>query len=127
MEPLVFETAVDLATETPTQTFNGHEHGVGASFMLVHMEPGRGPSLHRHAYPEVFIVADGEATFTVDGAEYVARGGPDRRRAGGRRAPVREHGLGDARADEHPARGRDEDGVAGGLLTRRGVGSVSAV
>ncbi len=25
MEPLVFETAVDLATETPTQTFNGHE------------------------------------------------------------------------------------------------------
>ena len=36
---------------------------------------GGGPSLHRHAYPEVFIVADGEATFTVDGAEHVARGG----------------------------------------------------
>ena len=75
MEPLVFETAVDLATETTTQTFNGHEHGVGASFMLVHMAPGRGPSLHRHAYPEVFILQDGEATFTVDGSEYVARGG----------------------------------------------------
>jgi quercetin dioxygenase-like cupin family protein len=75
VEPLVFETAVDLATETTTQTFNGHEHGVDASFMLVHMEPGRGPSLHRHAYPEVFILQDGEATFTVDGSEYVARGG----------------------------------------------------
>jgi quercetin dioxygenase-like cupin family protein len=75
VEPLVFETEVDLATETSTQTFNGHEHGVDASFMLVHMEPGRGPSLHRHTYPEVFIVADGEATFTVDGAEHVARGG----------------------------------------------------
>ena len=74
-EPLVFDTAVDLATETATQTFDGHEHGVDASFMLVHMEPGRGPSLHRHAYPEVFIVASGEASFTVDGAEHVARGG----------------------------------------------------
>jgi quercetin dioxygenase-like cupin family protein len=74
-EPLVFDTAVDLATETATQTFDGHKHGVDASFMLVHMEPGRGPSLHRHPYPEVFIVADGEATFTVDGVEHVARGG----------------------------------------------------
>lgn len=75
MEPLVFETAVDLATETSTQAFEGHEHGVDASFMLVHMEPGRGPSLHRHAYPEVFIVREGEATFTVDGEDLVARGG----------------------------------------------------
>ena len=84
-EPLVFDTAVDLATETATQTFDGHKHGVEASFMLVHMEPGRGPSLHRHAYPEVFIVASGEATFTVDGAEHVvARGG---RRWSCRRAP----------------------------------------
>ena len=117
-EPLVFDTAVDLATETATQTFDGHKHGVDASFMLVHMEPGRGPSLHRHAYPEVFIVASGEATFTVDGAEHVARGGADGGRAGGRRAPVREHGRRDARADEHPAGRRDEDGVAlalGGL------------
>jgi quercetin dioxygenase-like cupin family protein len=75
VEPLVFDTAVDLATETSSQQFLGGEHGVDASFFLVHMEPGRGPQLHRHAYPEVFVLQDGEATFTVDGAEYVARGG----------------------------------------------------
>lgn len=75
MEPLVFETAVDFATETSSQQFLGGQYGVDASFFLVHMEPGRGPSLHRHAYPEVFILRDGEATLTVDGAEYVARGG----------------------------------------------------
>ena len=96
MEPLVFETAVDLATETPTQTFNGHEHGVGASFMLVHMEPGRGPSLHRHAYPEVFIVADGEATFTVDGVG--VRRARRRRWSSCRRAP--------RTGSRTPARGR---------------------
>jgi quercetin dioxygenase-like cupin family protein len=72
---LVFETAVDLATETTSQQFEGGEHGVDASFFLVHMEPGRGPRLHRHAYPEVFIVASGEATFMVDGTEHVAREG----------------------------------------------------
>lgn len=75
MEPLVFETAVDFATETSSEQFLGGQYGVDASFFLLHMEPGRGPSLHRHAYPEVFILRDGEATLTVDGAEYVARGG----------------------------------------------------
>ena len=75
MQPLVFETAVDFATETSSQQFEGGAHGVDASFFLIHMEPGRGPSAHRHAYPEVFILASGEATFTVDDAEYVARGG----------------------------------------------------
>jgi mannose-6-phosphate isomerase-like protein (cupin superfamily) len=75
VEPLVFETAVDFATETSSEQFLGGRHGVDASFFLLHMEPGRGPSLHRHAYPEVFILRDGEATLTVDGAEYVARGG----------------------------------------------------
>ena len=62
MQPLVFETAVDFATETSSQQFLGGQYGVDASFFLVHMEPGRGPSLHRHAYPEVFILRDGEAT-----------------------------------------------------------------
>src|SRR3954454_17129056 len=75
VEPLVFETAVDLATETSSQQFEGGSHGVDASFFLVHMAPGRGPSVHRHAYPEVFVVREGEATFTVDGGEYVAGGG----------------------------------------------------
>ena len=91
-EPLVFDTAVDLATETATQTFDGAQHGVDASFMLVHMEPGRGPSLHRHAYPEVFIVASRRGD--VHGRRRRVRRArrADGGRAGGRRAPVREHG-----------------------------------
>ena len=79
------------------------------------MEPGRGPSLHRHAYPEVFIVADGEATFTVDGAEHVARGGQTVVVPAGAAHRFQNTGSRDARADEHPASGRDEDGVARGL------------
>jgi mannose-6-phosphate isomerase-like protein (cupin superfamily) len=74
-KPILFDTATDLGTETTSQQFQGAEYGFDASFFLVHFEPGQGPRLHRHAYPEVFILADGEATFTVDGAEYVARGG----------------------------------------------------
>ena len=72
---LVLETEVDLATETSSQQFEGAEHGVDVSFFLTHMEPGRGPALHRHAYPEVFVIASGEATFTVGEDSFVARGG----------------------------------------------------
>jgi quercetin dioxygenase-like cupin family protein len=66
--------AEPLRFDSPSQ-WQGGEHGVDASYFLVRFEPGQGPRLHRHAYPEVFILGSGEATFTVDGAEYVARGG----------------------------------------------------
>jgi mannose-6-phosphate isomerase-like protein (cupin superfamily) len=66
--------AEPVALDSPSQ-FQGEAYGVDASFFLVRFEPGQGPRLHRHAYPEVFILADGEATFTVDGSEYVARRG----------------------------------------------------
>jgi quercetin dioxygenase-like cupin family protein len=50
--------------------FVGAEHGdVGVCLILVDAPPGRGPSLHRHPYAELFIVQEGEATFTADGAE----------------------------------------------------------
>lgn len=39
-------------------------------------EPGGGPALRRHAYPEVFVVLEGKATFTVGGDEVTARAGP---------------------------------------------------
>jgi quercetin dioxygenase-like cupin family protein len=57
------------------QTFNGHEHGVDVSFFVNHAEPGKVVSQHRHPYPEVFVVQDGEATFTVQGEEIAAHGG----------------------------------------------------
>ena len=37
--------------------------------------PGRGPSLHRHAYAEVFIVLDGQATFRGPDGEVEVAGG----------------------------------------------------
>lgn len=44
--------------------FVGEEHGdVPFSVILVHTKPGGGPAVHRHPYPEVFIVEAGEATF----------------------------------------------------------------
>jgi mannose-6-phosphate isomerase-like protein (cupin superfamily) len=46
--------------------FEGHEHGgTGISMIFVDAAPGRGPSLHRHEYAEVFIVQEGTATFRV--------------------------------------------------------------
>src|SRR6185369_2774492 len=46
--------------------FVGEEHGeVPFSVILVHTRPGGGPAVHRHPYPEVFIVEAGEAVFQL--------------------------------------------------------------
>lgn len=42
--------------------------GVPACVIFVAAEPGRGPSLHKHPYAELFFVLEGEATFS-DGAD----------------------------------------------------------
>ena len=39
------------------------------------MAPGRGPELHRHPYEEVFVILEGEATFTLGDETRVARAG----------------------------------------------------
>ena len=49
--------------------------GIPASVIFVDAEPGQGPSLHKHAYAELFFVIDGEATFTDGTEEHVVRGG----------------------------------------------------
>jgi mannose-6-phosphate isomerase-like protein (cupin superfamily) len=44
----------------------GADHGdVAFSVILVHSQPGVGPKVHRHPYPEMFIVHAGEATFRI--------------------------------------------------------------
>jgi quercetin dioxygenase-like cupin family protein len=58
-----------------SHSFVGADHGVPVSIILVHSAPGAGPELHRHPYPEVFVIEAGRATFTVDGAEIPAEGG----------------------------------------------------
>ena len=39
------------------------------------MAPGSGPELHRHPYEEVFLILEGEATFTLGDETRVARAG----------------------------------------------------
>jgi mannose-6-phosphate isomerase-like protein (cupin superfamily) len=54
----------------------GEEHGgVGVSLILIDAAPGRGPSLHRHAYEEIFIVQAGRATFVAGDEERVVEAG----------------------------------------------------
>jgi mannose-6-phosphate isomerase-like protein (cupin superfamily) len=52
-----------------TLTFEGEPHGSGVSFFLVNNLPGLGPDLHRHPYPETWIVQEGRARFTADGED----------------------------------------------------------
>lgn len=52
-----------------TLKFEGEPYGSGVSFFLVNNEPGKGPDLHKHPYPETWIVRSGKARITADGQE----------------------------------------------------------
>jgi mannose-6-phosphate isomerase-like protein (cupin superfamily) len=53
----------------------GAEHRLPIAVIFNDSEPGRGPSLHRHPYDEIFVLQEGEATFTIDGEQVRARAG----------------------------------------------------
>jgi mannose-6-phosphate isomerase-like protein (cupin superfamily) len=73
MSPVIdFE---ELRTSPTTLLMEGHSYGAGVSFFLIEYPPGRGNSLHRHPYAEVFIVQEGEALFTVGDSEVPGRAG----------------------------------------------------
>jgi mannose-6-phosphate isomerase-like protein (cupin superfamily) len=55
-----------------TLTFEGEPYGSEVSFFLVHNEQGEGPDLHKHPYPETWIVRSGRARFTADGKDIEA-------------------------------------------------------
>ena len=66
----------ELAPTRHSHEFVGAEHGaVPFSVILVHSQPGVGPKLHRHPYPEVFIVESGEATFQLGDETVIVAGG----------------------------------------------------
>jgi mannose-6-phosphate isomerase-like protein (cupin superfamily) len=58
----------DLETRGPTSyVFEGYKYGANSvSLHLTDLAPGQGPRLHRHPYEEVFVLREGQATFTVD-------------------------------------------------------------
>jgi mannose-6-phosphate isomerase-like protein (cupin superfamily) len=46
--------------------FQGYHYGdTNVSFIIVEAQPGDGPKLHSHPYAEVFIIQEGQVTFTV--------------------------------------------------------------
>jgi mannose-6-phosphate isomerase-like protein (cupin superfamily) len=45
--------------------FQGRLLGASVSVLVVDAPPGGGPRLHRHPYEEVFVVQEGNATFTA--------------------------------------------------------------
>jgi mannose-6-phosphate isomerase-like protein (cupin superfamily) len=53
----------------------GDEIGANVSVIAVDLAPGEGPALHRHTYSEVFVVLEGQATFTLGGEGRVVCGG----------------------------------------------------
>ena len=66
----------ELEPTEHSHEFVGAEHeDVPFSVILVHSRPGVGPKVHRHPYPEVFIVESGQATFQIGDASLVVEGG----------------------------------------------------
>ena len=55
-----------LPHESHSHELVGADHeDVPFSVILVHVQPGHGPRVHRHPYTEVFIVDSGTATFRI--------------------------------------------------------------
>lgn len=55
--------------------FEGAGHGSDVSFFVVDAAPGEGPALHRHSYPETFVVQGGRGRFQVEGRSIEAVAG----------------------------------------------------
>jgi len=56
--------------------FQGSQYGdTNVSFLIIDAPPGSGPKLHSHPYEEIFIVQEGQVTFTVGDATIEATGG----------------------------------------------------
>lgn len=60
----------------PTRQSGEWEGGDANVTVILHdsIEPGNGPRLHTHPYPETFIIEEGRAVFTVGDEE--VEGGP---------------------------------------------------
>jgi quercetin dioxygenase-like cupin family protein len=51
-----------------SREFEGRDYGAGLTLILVNVETGQGPSLHRHPYEEIFVIHAGTGSFVVDEA-----------------------------------------------------------
>jgi mannose-6-phosphate isomerase-like protein (cupin superfamily) len=56
----------DLPFAGSSHELEGYLYGdVPASLLFFDGKPGSGPRLHRHPYTEIFLIQEGQATFTV--------------------------------------------------------------
>ena len=66
----------ELPHSETAHRFEGYEHGdTNVSFFLIDSDRGGGPDLHTHPYAEVFVIQEGEVTFTAGGETIQARAG----------------------------------------------------
>jgi mannose-6-phosphate isomerase-like protein (cupin superfamily) len=66
----------DLQLSETAALFEGRRHAdVDVSSFITAYPHGRGPTLHKHPYPEVFVVHEGVATFTAGDDELVVEAG----------------------------------------------------
>jgi mannose-6-phosphate isomerase-like protein (cupin superfamily) len=70
------QVITDLEPGNYSRSLQGSDHGdVGVCLILVEAPPGKGPSLHRHPYAEVFVIHEGEGTFFAADEEMQAAAG----------------------------------------------------
>jgi quercetin dioxygenase-like cupin family protein len=68
-------TPIEDLRRSPTAClFQGRDEAPVSIFITTY-ERGRGPDLHVHPYPEVFVVEAGTARFSVGDGEHVVAGG----------------------------------------------------
>ena len=66
----------ELPYDGNTYEFQGIQYqDTNVSFIWVDMPPGGTIRLHQHPYEEIFIIQEGQATFTVDSVTLEARAG----------------------------------------------------
>jgi len=72
---LINMAELELSGET-ARVFEGSQYGdTNVSFFLITAPPGDGPSLHSHPYEEIFVIQEGQVTFTVGDETIEATGG----------------------------------------------------
>jgi mannose-6-phosphate isomerase-like protein (cupin superfamily) len=75
MSGITFLTQSELAPTEFSRELEGEVYDTPASVIFVDAAPGEGPSLHTHAYAELFFVLEGEATFSDGQSEHTVGAG----------------------------------------------------
>ena len=73
---IIESASLSHSADAPLTEFEGRQFGAGVSFIIVSTdEPGVGPDLHQHPYPETFLIRSGRALFTVRDEQITGVGG----------------------------------------------------